>query len=280
MYDSGLVLEGGGMRGVFTAGVLDFFIDAGVEFPYVIGVSAGSSNGLSYASKQRGRAKKSNIDFLGKTRYISLKRLLFKGEIMNFDLLFEHLPRKILPYDFEAYKNFKGRFVIVTSNCLTGRAQYFENPKTLDDLLSVCRASCSLPFLTRIHSVNGIPMFDGGVCDPIPFKKALDDGCGKIVAVLTRNLGYRKDWFFVPPFAYGKYPNMRRALKEKTALYNAEIEALENMERAGKAFVIRPKKSLKVGRMGKDIGKLAALYEEGYEEAKNSFEKMKNFLKK
>ncbi len=278
----GLVLEGGGMRGVFTAGALEAFLDENLEFPYVIGVSAGASNGLSYASGQKGRAKISNIDLLVKYKYISLLRLLTRGEVMDFDLLFDEFPNKILPYDFDAYSRFceSGRkFTIVASNCLTGKAEYFVNPKAGKHLLEVCRASCSMPLVSKICLVGEKPMLDGGICDPIPFRRAKSDGIEKIVAVLTRNFGYRKGKFLLPPWSYRKYPEIRRALAEKSSIYNDSIEEMEEMESRGEAVVIRPVRPLEIDRLERSPKKLLELYEHGYECAKNKMKEIFSFLK-
>ena len=158
---SGLVLEGGGMRGVFTCGVLDSFMDRGIRFPYTIGVSAGACNGLSYMSGQRGRAKYSNIDLLEKYNYIGLKYLLKKRNIMDFDLLFQEFPEHILPYDYEAYFHCPERYVMVTTNCETGEANYFEEKRSKERVIDIVRASSSLPFVCPITYVDNIPMLDG-----------------------------------------------------------------------------------------------------------------------
>ena len=208
---SGLVLEGGGMRGVFTSGVLDCFMDHSIYFPYMIAVSAGACNGLSYASHQKGRARYSNIDLLAQYKYIGWKQLLFKRNIMDFDLLFDTFPSKIIPYDYETYFNSPQRYVLVTSNCITGKAEYMEEKKDKKRLLDICRASCSLPLLCPVTYVDGIPMLDGGVCDPIPVRRAMDEGYSRNVIVLTRNRGYRKKEKEVrlPWFVYRNYPAIR-----------------------------------------------------------------------
>ena len=219
---TGLVLEGGGMRGVFTAGALDFLMDKKIYFPYTIGVSAGACNGLSYASRQRGRAKACNIDLLDKYHYIGFRYFFTKRSIMDFDLIFDDFPTRIIPYDYDTYFASPERFVMVTSNCRTGEANYFEEKHDPVRLLNICRASCSLPFVCPITHVDGVPMLDGGICDAIPIRKAIADGFDRNVVVLTRNKGYRKDEKekSLPWFMYRKYPAMRESLRVKNKRYN------------------------------------------------------------
>ncbi len=152
---SGLILEGGGMRGVFTSGVLDNLMDRGIRFPYTIGVSAGACNGLSYMSEQRGRAKYSNIDLLKKYNYIGIKHLITKGNIMDFDLLFDEFPKKIIPYNYEAYSQCNERFEMVTTNCNTGKACYYEEKNGPERIIDIVKASSSLPFVAPISYVDG-----------------------------------------------------------------------------------------------------------------------------
>ena len=239
---TGLVLEGGGMRGVFTCGVLDYFMDHDIRFPYAIGVSAGACNGLSYASRQRGRAKYSNIDLLEKYDYIGLKHLLKKRNILDFDLLFNEFPEHILPYDYETYFASPERFVMVTTNCITGEANYFEEKKDSRRVIDIVRASSSLPFVCPITYVDGVPMLDGGIVDSIPLQRAITDGCTRNVVVLTRNRGYRKDSkdIRIPSFVYRKYPKLREALSRRCAVYNEQLEMVERMEDEGQIIVIRP----------------------------------------
>ncbi|WP_455584403.1 patatin-like phospholipase family protein [Bacteroides sp.] len=269
---TGLVLEGGGMRGVFTCGVLDYLMDQDIRFPYTIGVSAGACNGLSYMSRQRGRAKYSNIDLLEKYNYIGLRHLLKKRNILDFDLLFTEFPEHILPYDYDAYFSSPERFVMVTTNCLTGKANYFEEKSDKNRVIDIARASSSLPFVCPIAYVDGIPMLDGGIVDSIPLQHAIDDGYKNNVVVLTRNRGYRKETkdIKVPSFLYRKYPNIREALSHRCAVYNEQLEMVERMEDEGKITVIRPQKPVIVDRIERDIQKLTDFYQEGYECAKNS----------
>lgn len=263
---TGLVLEGGGMRGVFTCGVLDSFMDRGIRFPYTIGVSAGACNGLSYMSGQRGRAKYSNIDLLEKYQYIGLKYLLKKRNIMDFDLLFQEFPEHILPYDYESYFSSPERYEMVTTNCVTGEANYFEEKQDKKRVIDIVRASSSLPFVCPIAYVDDVPMLDGGIVDSIPLMRARNEGFTHNVVVLTRNRGYRKEVkdIHIPSFLYRKYPKMREALSCRCRVYNEQLEMVERMEEAGEITVIRPQKPVMVDRIERDIQKLTDLYEEGY----------------
>ncbi len=262
-----LILEGGGLRGVFTCGVLDCFMDHGIRFPFTIGVSAGACNGLSYMSGQRGRAKSSNIDLMEKHHYVGLKYLLTQGCIMDFKLLFEDFPEKIIPYDYDAYFSNPDKFVMVTTNCLTGKAEYFEEKSSSERVMSIVRASSSLPFVTRITYVDGIPMLDGGIVDSIPVRYALEQGYDNPVVILTRNKGYRKkeNKMRVARSMYRKYPNLQEALSKRNEVYNQTMDLIEKMEDEGKITVIRPIRPVEVGRMEKDTSKLTALYQEGYD---------------
>lgn len=263
---SGLILEGGGMRGVFTCGVLDYLMDHGVRFPYTIGVSAGACNGLSYMSGQRGRGKFSNIDLLEKYRYIGLKQLLLKGNIMDFDLLFHTFPEEIIPYHYDVYARCEERFEMVTTSCLTGEACYYEEKRDPKRIIDIVKASSSLPFVCPISYVDGRPMLDGGIADSIPLERARELGYNKNVVVLTRNKGYRKSNkpTTVPPFFYRKYPALREAIRQRNALYNRQIEQVEREEEQGRVIVIRPQNPIVVDRMERDTRKLLDLYEEGY----------------
>ncbi|WP_455498338.1 patatin-like phospholipase family protein [Coprobacter sp.] len=264
--DWALVLEGGGMRGVFTSGVLDYFMDKDIYFPYTIGVSAGACNGLSYVSRQRGRAKISNIDLLDKYHYISTKFLWTNRSILNMNFLFDEMPNKVLPYDFDTYFSSSDRFIMVTSNCETGKAEYFEEKKSSQRLLRICRASSSLPFVAPIVRIDGKPMLDGGICDPIPYRKVREDGYNRMVLVLTRNKGYRKveKDMKLFSFLYPKYPALRNRLCNRVREYNKTLDEIESMEKNDEVIVIRPRKPLEVDRIEHNIKKLTDLYNEGY----------------
>lgn len=264
--ETALVLEGGGMRGVFTCGVLDCFMDHQIRFPYTIGVSAGACNGLSYMSRQRGRAKYSNIDLLDKYNYIGLRHLLRKRNIMDFDLLFTEFPEHILPYDYDAYFSSPERYEMVTTNCLTGEANYFEEKSDKKRLIDIVRASSSLPFVCPITYVDNIPMLDGGIVDSIPLQRAMDEGYASHVVVLTRNKGYRKETkdIRVPSFIYRKYPRIREALNNRSLCYNKQLEMVEALEKEGRVQVIRPLEPVTVDRIERNVSKLTTFYEEGY----------------
>lgn len=265
--NSALVLEGGGLRGVFTCGVLDAFMERGIQFPLTVGVSAGACNGLSYMSGQKGRAKASNIDLMDKYHYVGLKYLLTQGCIMDFKLLFEEFPEKIIPYDYEAYFANPNRFVMVTTNCLTGKAEYLEERKDPRRVMEIVRASSSLPFVTQITYVDSVPMLDGGICDSIPVEYVLAQGFKDITVILTRNRGYRKSEKPNPflRLFYRKYPKLQDAIANRNREYNRTMDLIEHLEEEGKITVIRPLKPIEVDRMEKDTAKLRQLYNEGYE---------------
>ena len=264
---SGLILEGGGMRGVFTCGVLDNLMDRGIRFPYTIGVSAGACNGLSYMSEQRGRGKFSNIDLLEKYRYIGLKQLIFKGNIMDFDLLFHKFPEEIIPYHYDKFAACKERFEMVTTSCRTGRACYYDEKMDPVRIIDIVKASSSLPFVSPISYVDGEPMLDGGIADSIPLLRARELGFDNNLVVLTRNKGYRKPQkpTTVPWFFYRKYPLLREAIRRRNTLYNEQKDLVERLEDKGELVVIRPQRPITVDRIERDTRKLLDLYNEGYE---------------
>lgn len=264
---TGLVLEGGGMRGVFTSGVLDALMKHEVYFPYVVAVSAGACNGLSYMSHQPRRARYSNIDMLQKYGYISLKTLLLHGSIFDPDILYERFPEEIVPFDYETYEHNPSVFEMVTTNCRTGHAMYLSEKYDRSRLTTIAKASSSLPFVAQITEVDGIPMLDGGIVDSIPIVRAIDTGHHENVVVLTRNRGYRsaEPDVKIPKLFYRNYPRLRVALSRRTAVYNQQLELIERMEDWGEIVVIRPERPLQVGRITRDVGKLEQLYEEGFQ---------------
>ncbi len=266
--NTGLVLEGGGMRGVFTSGVLDALMKHDQYFPYVVAVSAGACNGMSYMSRQPRRARYSNIDALRKYGYISLKSLLMKGSIFDPNILYERLPNEIAPFDYDAYGQNPATFEMVTTNCLTGRAEYLTEKHDRRRMMDIVKASSSLPYVAKITMVDGIPMLDGGIVDSIPIERAVNTGHPLNVVVMTRNRGYRSTERDrkVPYIIYNKYPRLRVVLSRRVEEYNRQLELVERMEDWGEVIVIRPQRPLEVDRICRDPEKLERLYEEGYAE--------------
>ena len=271
---SALVLEGGGMRGIFTCGVLDYLMDNKISFPYSVGVSAGACNGLSYMSHQRGRGKYSNIDLLAKYKYIGIRPLLKRRGLIDQQLLFHRFPDRILPYNYKAYAENPGRFEMVTTDCVSGKPCYWEEKYDEKRIIDIVKASSSLPYACPIIYVDGKPMLDGGIVDSIPLQRAFDLGYENCVVVLTRNKGYRKSEkeVMVPHFIYKEYPRLRVALRNRNKVYNEQLELVERLEDEGKIKVIRPLKPIVVDRMETNVRKLTDLYEEGYDCAKRMFE--------
>ena len=263
---TGLVLEGGGMRGVFTSGVLDAFMKHDVYFHYTVAVSAGACNGMSYISRQPRRARLSNIDMLAQYDYISLKHLVRQGCIFDPVLLYDRLPNELIPFDWNTYFKYSENFEMVTTNCLTGQAEYLSDHEDKQRSLDIVRASSSLPYVSKVVDVDGIPMLDGGIVDSIPVERAMQLGHDMNVVVLTRNKGYRSDEKDrkIPPFVYKNYPRLRVALSHRVKAYNAQLQLVDDLEAAGKIVCIRPERPLEVGRMEKDVQKLERLYEEGF----------------
>ncbi len=261
-----LILEGGGMRGAFTAGVLDNLMDRGIRFPYIIGVSAGACNALSYMSHQRGRSKYSYTKLMEQYKYIGLKKFLLNGNIMDFNLLFHKFPEEIYPYKYQELADAPERFEMVTTSCQTGKACYFNEKSDPKRIIEIVKASSSMPFVAPIVYVDGEPMMDGGVADSIPLERAHSLGYKNSLVVLTRNKGYRKPKkaTTVPFFMYRKYPNLRKAIIGRNAMYNKQVTLVEELEERGKITVIRPINPIQVGRMERNTQKLLDIYNEGY----------------
>ena len=263
---TGLVLEGGGMRGVFTAGVLDALMKNEVYFPYVVAVSAGALHGLSYMSRQPRRARWSSIDMLKKYGYISLRSLVQNGSIFDPNILYERFPDEIIPFDYKTYENNPATFEMVTTNCKTGRALYLSERYNHHRLIQIAKASSALPFVSQVTFVDHVPMLDGGIVDSIPIVRSIDTGHHENVVVLTRNRGYRSTEpdIKMPKFVYKEFPRLRVALSRRTEEYNHQLDLIERMEDWGEIVVIRPERPLEVGRITQDVVKLEHLYEEGF----------------
>ena len=264
--NTGLVLEGGGMRGVFTCGVLDGFMKHDLYFRYVVAVSAGACNGMSYMSHQPRRARISNIDYVARYNYIGIRHLVTQGCIFDRELLYDKFPNLYLPFDFDTFFNNQCTFEMVTTNCQTGQAMYLSEKYDRQRALDIVRASSSLPYVSKIVEVDGIPMLDGGIVDSIPVQRAIDMGHPFNVVVCTRNKGYRETGrdYKIPRFIYRNYPRLRVALSRRIAAYNEQLEMIDRMEAAGQIICIRPERPMEVTRMAKDTAKLERLYEEGF----------------
>ena len=269
--DVGLVLEGGGMRTTYTGGVLDAFLDAGIDLGYVIGVSAGANAGSHYVAQQRERSHRVFVDLVADPRYAGWRNVLRERSWFGMRFLFETLPDELAPFDYEGFRSSPRTLVSGVTDCITGAARYYSQ-RDRDPhwyVQTLLRASCSLPVLSPPVAVEGRPCVDGGVSDSIPIVQAVKDGNSRNVVVLTRNAGYRKP----PPrlrtlsrLLLARCPAVHTAMLRRHAVYNASLDLVASMERAGSAFVLRPVRPLVVGRMERDLGKLEALYRQGYDE--------------
>lgn len=280
MVKAGLVLEGGGMRGCYTSGVLDFFMEKDLYFPYIIGVSAGACNASSYISRQKGRSIKINLDYAQDDRYLSYKNLITKGSLFGMNFIFDEIPNKLIPFDFETFNKAKEKFIIVATDCKTGQPVYFDKDEC-EDVLKAIKASSSLPFVAPIVEMGGKFLLDGGIADPLPIKKAIEDGNKKNVIVLTRNKGYRKRPFKLKKLLkimYSEYPGIINAMLNRYKVYNNTLEFIEKLESEKKVFVIRPTKDMKVDRIERDVNKLKELYEMGYKDAKRCYDEMMDWI--
>lgn len=278
---TGLVLEGGGMRGVYTAGVLEYFLEHDIFFPYVIGVSAGACNAASYLSRQKGRNKTVTVEYVSDPRYLSWKNYFKNRQFFGMDFIFDEIPSKLVPYNYDAFHGSSTEFVVGTTDCETGEPVFFGRKDYGKDLLTVLRASSSLPFIApEIRFKNRI-LLDGGISDPIPLKKAKEDGYQKNIVILTRNEGYIKKpskFHFLVNKKYPMYKGLQSALKERYKVYNDTMAKLEREKDEGNIFIIRPSKPLKVGRMERNPAKLEELYNQGYADAKKSMASLQEWI--
>jgi predicted patatin/cPLA2 family phospholipase len=284
MIQTGLVLEGGGMRGLYTAGVLDFFLEKDMLFEYVIGVSAGASNAVSYISRQKGRNRIVNTTFIDDWRYMSLKSLVKEGSLFGMDFIFEEIPNHKVPFDYEAFFNSPIIFKVGVTDCITGKALYFDKGE-MDKKFTILRASISLPFVSPIVHFRGYQLLDGGITDPIPIRQAITDGYQKNVVVLTRNQGYQKKPISTPQRLllqkkYRDYPNLITAMLNRYQVYNKTLLYIDQLEQKGQVAVIRPSKKLTVDRFEKSGEKLNDLYKQGYDDAAAAYDRIKNIIKR
>lgn len=264
-----LVLEGGGMRGLFTAGALDALMDHRIYIDRCYGVSAGACNMISYYSGQRGRSRRVNVDYAGDKRYMSWDNFFKTGSLFSEEMMYHTIPETLLPFDYDAYQKANPEAYAVATSMLSGRPVYLRVPADLRKDYKPILASMSLPLISTPVKINGDLLLDGGLADPIPAEKALKDGCGKLLIVLTRQKGYVKSpesTLALSKIWYHDYPSLLRTMERRHTIYNAETAFVEKLEAEGKAIVIRPPHPVDVGRTEKDPRKLDALYAEGYNE--------------
>lgn len=283
MDQTGLVLEGGGSRGVYTAGVLHYLMDQNIYLPYTIGVSAGACNGSSYLSRQIDRNRTVNIDFVNHPEYLSLRNWIKKRQIFGMDFLFDTLPNKLAPFDFDAYYEADEEFVIGVTDCVTGEALFYKKSEYPTDVVTLLRASSSLPMFAPMVEFDGRYLMDGGIAAPIPIKQSEKDGNTKNVVVLTRNRGYyKKPQSFMKYMRkkYADFPGLLDAMEKRHEVYNELTEYIFDQEKKGNVFVICPSEKLKVGRVERNKNKLTALYNEGYQDVELIGDQLKEFLSK
>lgn len=280
MYRAGLVLEGGAMKGVYTAGVLDFFLDAGIDFEKCYGVSAGACCMCSYLSKQRGRALATMTDYLKDKDYWGLSSFLRTGDLFNVQMCYHDIPEKLNPFDYEAFDKNPSRGYAVVTNIETGFAEYIPLQEMHRDIEAV-RASASMPFVSRNVDIGGKMYLDGGLADSIPILHAVTDGCRKNVVVMTKEEGYWRSPMRHAGAArlkYAKYPKVYELIKNRHNTYNETLRYIYEQVEEGTVFLIQPRYKSDVSRTEKDASKLRALYEEGYEEAASRKEELLAFL--
>jgi predicted patatin/cPLA2 family phospholipase len=276
MIDCGLVLEGGGLRGNYPAGVLDSFLDAGIEFPYIIGVSAGVGMGCSYVSKQKGRNLKILTQYRNDSRYLSFRSFIKTGNYFGLDFIYDEIPRRLILFDFEIFNQYQGRFISVCTDCETGEAIYYDKE---EDVLTVMKASSAIPFISKMVLYKNKKLLDGAIVDAIPLAKSISDGNKKNVVILTNPIGFCKREEHQPPatLMYRKYPKLVDAMKHRIENYNLAMGLVEHEEKMGNTFVIRPSIDLGVTRMEKSMEKLKAIYQLGIDDGKAAAEKIREF---
>lgn len=282
MYQAGLILEGGGMRGVYTSGVLDFFLDKGIEFSSVYGVSAGAVNMCSYLSKQRSRALDVSVDYLDSKKYCSVESLLLTGDLFHVDTCYHLIPEYLSPYDYETFDRYEGKAFSVATDIVNGRPEYFRIRDMKKDIDKI-RASASLPLVSRNVKIDGGLYLDGGISDSIPLRKSVMDGNRKNVVVMTKEVGYvRKpsSHLGLVKLRYFRYPKVAQLMGQRHIDYNEQLAYIERLQENGQAFVIRPKSAGNVGRVEKDAEKLRELYRQGYEDTAECFDRLMEFLER
>ena len=285
MQKATMVLEGGATRGVFSSGALDYLMEQDFYTSHVVGVSAGSCNGVDYVSKQIGRTRDCMIHKEKEYDYhVGFRKFVKEKSILDMDMVFDKYPKEIFPFDFDTYFASEMECEIVTTNCVTGKAEYMTERSDRDRLMTLCRASSSMPLVSPIVNVDGVPYLDGGLADSIPVKRAQALGNEKIIVILTRNPGYRKKPISrgvksLYKRAYKKYPNLVRTAIKRSMIYNQQMELVEKLEDEGKIFVIRPLIPT-VSRLEKNYDALMHFYEHGYRLMKRQYQALQEYLEK
>ena len=283
MEKSGLILQGGGMRGIYTAGVIDYFIEKDLYFPYVIGVSAGACNGSAYVARQKEYGKKTILNFVDRPNCISLRNLIKTKNIFDMDFIFDEMPKKHNVLDIDTFMKAKERFIAVATDCYTGSPIYLEK-QNCSDIQKVLRASSSVPVVSKKVIINDMHLLDGGVADPIPLKKSIEDGNKKNVVIMTENLKHMKktkrDYIlkWIASNMYSEHKEMLNILLNYHEFYNKTIDEVKEFMNQGKAFVIEPSKDIKIDMFGKNKNTLKELYKLGYEDAKNNYDNIVSYI--
>lgn len=277
---TGLVLEGGAHRAIYTAGVLDFLYEHGLRFDGVIGVSAGAIHGCSFVSGQVGRSINYTLKYAGNKHYMSFYSLLTTGNMVGEKFCYHDLPEKLFPFNHQAFETSPTKFYVTCTNLETGKAEYIycEN---LRDKMPYLRASASMPLVSQISVINHKKYLDGGIADSIPVRAFQKLGYERCVVVQTRAAGYLKKPNKLAPLAsliYHKYPKFVEAIKNRHLMYNEELADIEKMQKNGEIFVIRPSRLVKISHMEKNPAVLREVYEMGRHDAENSLPKLKDFL--
>lgn len=274
-----LILEGGTLRPIFSAGVMDALLDNNITFPYCIGVSAGITNGVSYISKQKGRNLEVVTKYRNDNRYLSYRNFLRCKSIFGLDFVFDEIPNNLIPFDMDTYRKYPGKVLVGVTNAHTGKTEYL-NGRDLDDKATMLRATCAIPLLFPVIKINGKEYYDGGLCDPIPIKKAIADGNTKHLIVLTQPKGYKKELskknILVAKLLNKKYPNLKTPLLNRHNHYNETVKFCEQLENEGKVLILRPEYNL--DSFEKDINKLKSSYDHGYNLAINHLSEIKKLF--
>lgn len=282
MYQATLVLEGGATRGVYTAGILDYFMEQELEVSNILGVSAGSCNCVDYISGQIGRSKDCMIITKKENVYYGIRKLVEKGKLIDMDLLFDDFANKVFPFDYDAFLDSDTECEIVATNCVSGKAEYMK-PHKKEELMSICRASSSVPLIAPMVWINDIPYLDGGIADSVPIDRAMELGNKKIIVILTRNKGYRKKapsktMLRLCKRKYSAYPKFISALENRYKVYNKTMDFIDELEKKGDIFVMRPTLP-PVSRFEKSVEKLNDFYNHGYEDGKKNYTALLEYIK-